>query len=82
MKKAMKIATGLIIISTCWMAIKCAYGIGYRNGTLDATQETSDDLLVACEQRLDQMEDICTDAIADAVARAQEQGRQEILEQF
>lgn len=79
MKKNMK-KIGIIIITIAlgWMAIKCAYGVGYKNGTIDATQETSDELLVACEAKIDEMEAKYNKKIQEAY----EQGQNDALEIF
>lgn len=73
-----KIGIIIITIALGWMAIKCAYGIGYKNGTIDATQETSDELLVACEAKIDEMEADYNKKIQEAY----EQGRNDVLEAF
>lgn len=75
---------GIIILTIAlgWMAIKCAYGIGYKNGTIDATQETSDELLVACEAKIDEMEADYNKKILMHKQEAYEQGRNDVLEAF
>lgn len=75
----------LILIGMGWMIVKGAYDLGYRKAMLAsedkvewAIQETSDDLLVACEAKIDAMNKEC-----DAkVEKAKIDGKNEILEQF
>lgn len=79
------ISITLILIGMGWMIVKGAYDLGYRKAMLVsedkvewAIQETSDDLLVACEAKIDAMNEEC-----DAkVEQAKIDGRNEILEQF
>lgn len=73
-----KIGIIIITIALSWMAIKCAYGVGYKNGTIDATQETSDELLVDCEAKIDEIEADYNKKIQEAY----EQGRNDVLEAF
>ena len=65
----------VILIAICVVLLQRSY---YENKILDTIQNTSDDLLVACEQKIDQLQDTCDDLIADAV----EQGKAEVLEMF
>lgn len=78
MKKTHMIGIIVIILALGWMTIKCAYGIGYKNGTIDATQETSDELLVICEAKIDELEAKYNKKIQEAY----EQGQNDVLEAF
>ena len=65
----------VVLIAMCAVLVQKSY---YENKIAGLIQNTSDDLLIACEQNLDQMQDTCDDLIADAV----EQAKEEVLEMF
>ena len=65
----------IVLIAAAGLLLQRSY---YENKIAGLTQNTSDDLLLVCEQRLDQMQDTCDDLIADAV----EQAKAEVLEMF
>jgi len=86
MNKLEKIMTTIIIICLGWMLVQTIYGVGRAKGFVEgqkttceeqvawAIQNTSDDLLVACEQKITQMENQCDDLIEEA--------KEEVLAQF
>lgn len=51
------------------ITIIVAYRIGYHYGVRDATQEVSDELLVACEQAIDRQEMQCEEEKAEILAQ-------------
>jgi hypothetical protein len=64
-KKKRVLRTAIIIVIT---AIAC-YRIGYHYGVRDATQEVSDELLVACEQAIDRHDAQCEEEKAEILAQ-------------
>ena len=85
MKQVERIGLIIVLIGIVWMIGKTIYGIGYRDGRemmetrcedvkLEVIQETSDDLLVACEQKIDMMDELCEAKVQAA--------QEEILEMF
>lgn len=89
MKKLEKIAMTLIIICVGWMIISTIYGVGRAKGIVQAReelmmqcedriewaiQETSDELLIACETKITEFENQCDKLIEEA--------KEEVLAQF
>ena len=50
-----KIAIVLSVMLSIYVILLTAYKVGYSTGYIDAEQETSDDLLVACENKIDEI---------------------------
>ena len=67
-----------LIICLSWMTIKTIYGVGYAEGIKKANEEITIECKKDCAIKMDEQDEACYEAIE----RAKQEAKEEILEMF